>query len=251
MRPAFHFSAVPDSPLARWDARWKLLALLIVAFGIATLDHLAPSAVALAVTLSLLALARLPGPWVRGRLALFAFAALPFLLILPVTLDPTGSGWSLGPLHCSEQGVAAGLAVFCRCMAIGCLTLILLGTAPLQHSLAAAHQLRVPGVLVLLMGLAYRYAFLLGEESRRIRIALRTRGFRARANRHGYRTIGQMTGAILVRGSDRADRVTAAMRCRGFDGTFRTTLTFRTAPADFIFCLLAITFTGVLIVWDR
>jgi cobalt/nickel transport system permease protein len=241
---------VPNSPLARWDARWKLSALLIAGFGVALLDHLATSVVALTAWFLLLLMARLPRRWVRGRLGLFGFAALPFVLILPFTLDPFGPGWNLGPVHVSERGIVAGLSVFCRCLAIGCLALILLGTAPLHHTLAAAHKLKVPGLLVLLVGLAYRYAFLLGDESRRIRIALRTRGFRARANRHGYRTLGHITGAILVRGADRADRVTDAMRCRGFDGTFRTTITFRTTAADFISWLLVIVAIAVIIMCD-
>jgi cobalt/nickel transport system permease protein len=251
MNPAFPHSEIPDSPLARWDARWKLAALFIAAFGIAILDHLATSAVALLGTSLLLLLARLPGRWVRGRLGLFCIAALPFVLVLPFTLDPNGVGWNLGPLHISELGIAAGLAVFCRCVAIGCLALIVLGTAPFRHTLAAAHKLMVPGLLVVLVGLAYRYAFLLGEEYRRIRVALRTRGFQTRADRHGYRTLSYATGAILVRGADRAERVAAAMRCRGFDGTFRTTISFRTTNADFISWLLVIVAIVALIIWDR
>lgn len=251
MTPAFHHCEVPDSPLARWDARWKLAALLVAAFGIASLDHLMPAFVALALGLLLLSLARLPGRWMRGRLELLGIATLPFLVVLPFTLDPNGPGWNLGPVHVSEHGVVVGLAVFCRCLAIGCLALILLGTAPFHHTLAAAHKLKVPGLFVLIVGLAYRYAFLLSDEYRRIRIALRTRGFRARANRHGYRTLGHVTGAILVRGADRAERVTAAMRCRGFDGTFRTTITFRTTTADFVSCLLVIAGISAIIVWDK
>jgi cobalt/nickel transport system permease protein len=250
MSPISSSSEIPDSPLARWDARWKLAPLLIAAFGIASLNHLVPSAVALALGLSLLLISRLPGRWIRHRLGLICIAVLPFLIILPFTLDPNGQGWDLGPLHISEYGIAAGLAVFCRCVAIGSLALVLLGTAPFHRTLAAAHKLKVPGLLVLLVGLTYRYTFLLGDEYRRIRIALRTRGFQARANRHGYRTLSYATGAILVRGSDRADRVAAAMRCRGFDGTFRTTITFRTTTADFISCLLVIAVISAIIVWD-
>ncbi|HEV3385792.1 MAG TPA: energy-coupling factor transporter transmembrane component T, partial [Gemmata sp.] len=134
---------------------------------------------------------------------------------------------------------------------IGCLALILLGTAPFHHTLAAAHKLKMPGLLVLLVGLAYRYAFLLGDEYRRIRIALRTRGFETRASRHGYRTLSFTTGAILVRGGDRAERVAEAMRCRGFDGRFRTTIAFRTTTADFISWLLVIIAVGGIIIWDR
>jgi cobalt/nickel transport system permease protein len=240
---------VPDSPLARWDARWKLAALVLAAFGIAVLDGLAPSLVALAVGLMLLALARLPARWVRGRLGLFALAALPFLLILPFTLD--GPGWDLGPIHTSEHGLAVGLAVFARCAAIGCLSLVLVGTAPLHHTLAAAQRLRVPGLLVLIAGLTYRYTFLLVDEYKRVRVALRTRGFRMTATRHGYRTMGHVTGAILVRGADRADRVSEAMRCRGFDGTFHTTSSFRATKTDFFGFVVLVAGVATLLVWDR
>jgi cobalt/nickel transport system permease protein len=247
----FKHPVVPDSPLARWDARWKLAAVVIAAFGVAVLDGLAPAAVALLLGLLLLALTRLPGRWVRDRLGLFALAALPFLLVLPFTLDTAGPGWNLGPIRVSERGLLSGLAVFCRCLAIGCLALVLVGTAPPHHTLAAAHKLKVPGIVVLVTGLAYRYAFLLADEFRRIRVALRTRGFRMRADRHGYRTLGHATGAILVRGADRADRVADAMRCRGFDGPFHTTTTFRTTASDIISFVALVAAVAALILWDR
>jgi len=240
---------VPDSPLARWDARWKLAALVLAAFGVAALNGLAPSLAALVVGLAILVLARLPAKWVRGRLGLFALAALPFLVILPYTLD--GPGWDLGPIRISERGLAAGLTVFARCVAIGCLSLVLIGTAPLHQTLAAAHRLRVPSVLVLVAGLASRYTFLLVEEYKRVRVALRTRGFRMTATRHGYRTMGHVTGAILVRGAERAERVSEAMRCRGFDGTFHTTAAFRASTADAIGFVALTTIVLALILWDR
>jgi cobalt/nickel transport system permease protein len=249
MTLAFRHRPVPDSPLARWDARWKLAAVLLAVCGIAALDHLAPAAAALALGLLLLLVARLPGSWVRGRLFVFALAALPFLLVLPFTLD--GAGWNVGTVHVSERGVVAGLAVFCRGLAIGCFALVLLGTAQLHHTLAAAHKLKFPGLLVQLTLLAHRYAFLLAEELKRLRIAMRTRGFRVRSTRHGYRALGHATGALLVRGADRADNVAAAMRCRGFDGTFHSLAHFRTTVLDIIFFVLFITLIGALILWDR
>src|SRR5262249_17740985 len=99
MTLAFTHRDLPDSPLAPWDARWKLAALALAAFGVAALDHLVPSLIALALGLLLLALAKLPGKWVRGRLGLFAFAAQPFLLVLPFTLDLYGPGWDVGPVR--------------------------------------------------------------------------------------------------------------------------------------------------------
>jgi cobalt/nickel transport system permease protein len=241
----------PDSPLARWDARWKLAALLVLAFAFAILDTLIPSLAALAVGLALVAIARLRVRWACNRLALFALAALPFLLVLPFTLQIDGPGWIVGPVRVSERGVAAGLAVSARCLAVGCLALVLVGTAPAHQSLAAAHALRIPGLLVLIAGLAYRYTHLLADEYKRVRIALRTRGFRVAATRHGYRTIGHVTGAMLVRGADRAERVADAMRCRGFDGTFRTTMAFRSGSGDVAAFAVLVGAAIALCLWDR
>src|SRR5581483_3562866 len=216
---------------------------------VALLNRVLPAAVALGIGLGLLVLARLPGRWVRTRLAVFAAAALPFVLILPFTLD--GPGWDLGPVHASGRGLVAGAAVALRCVAIGALALVLVGTAPVHHTLAAAHRLRVPGLLVLLALLAYRYAFVLADELRRLRVALWVRGFRAKANRHGYRTLGHVTGAVLVRGADRAERVADAMRCRGFDGRFHTLTAFRTTTGDVAALVFLTAATIALVLWDR
>ncbi|MBX9583194.1 MAG: cobalt ECF transporter T component CbiQ [Gemmataceae bacterium] len=240
---------VPPSPLARWDARWKLAAVLIAVAGVASLNHLPPAAVALGIGLGLLALARLPGRWVRVRLAVFAVAAVPFLVVLPFTLD--GPGREVGPVRVSERGVVSGLAVLCRSLAIGSLVLVLVGTAPLHRTFAAAAKLRVPGVLVLLALLAYRYTFLLADELRRMRTAARVRGFRPAATRHGYRTVGHLAGAVLVRGADRADRVAEAMRCRGFDGRFHTVAGFRATAADVAGFVGLAAGTIALVLWDR
>ncbi len=247
----FKHPDVPDSPIARWDARWKFAALTIAAFGTAALTQLAPVVIAFAMGILLLLAARLPGKWVRRRLLLFAFAALPFLILLPLTLDPVGPGWDVGPLRISEHGIMSGTTVFARCLAIGCFALVLIGTAPLHHTLAAANKLKVPGLLVLLTGLAYRYAFLLGDELRCVRVSLRTRGFRMKPNRHGYTTTGHVVGAVLVRGADRADRVTEAMRCRGFDGHFHTTATFITRIRDIITFVATVAAIVALLAWDR
>jgi cobalt/nickel transport system permease protein len=216
MNLALRHQPIPDSSLARWDSRWKLAAILFVVCAIAALDRLAPAFAALILGSLLLAVSRLPGRWVRLRLAAFALAALPFVIVLPFTLESDGPGWELGSLHVSEHGLASGLAVFCRCAAIGSFVLLLVGTASLHHTFTAASRLKVPGVLVLLALLAYRYV-----------------------------------GAVLVRGSDRAERVADAMRCRGFDGRFHTLAEFHTRPRDVVFFLLAVAFAASLIVWDR
>lgn len=230
-------SATLDSPLARWDARWKLAALLLAAFGAAALRSPVTAGAALLIGLALAWLGRVPARVVAGRVGLLLFAVLPFLVFIPLT---TGG-----------DGLLAAGALALRVLAIGLFALVLVRTAPLSRTLAAAHALRVPGVLVQVAQLAYRYTFLLAAEFRRLRVALRARGFRPRTDRHTYRTVGQAVGSLLVRGGDRAERVADAMRCRGFDGTFHTLAQFRATPADVFAALLVAAATIALVLVDR
>ena len=110
---------------------------------------------------------------------------------------------------------------------------------PLLQTVAAssgftgdAWQVFVPGLLVQLLMLTYRYVFLFGDELHKLRIALRLRRYRNRPSLHSYRTIGHVTGTLLVRSYERAERVGQAMRCRGFDGQFRTLHAFHTRWQD-------------------
>ena len=77
-----------------------------------------------------------------------------------------------------------------------------------------------PEKVVHLLLLTVRYVGVLQRESQRLRIAMKARGFRPRMNGHTYRSYGQLVGMLLVRSLDRAERIVAAMKCRGFRGHF-------------------------------
>jgi cobalt/nickel transport system permease protein len=129
-------------------------------------------------------------------------------------------------------------------------SLVVLGTSPLPTTLHAAQALRLPGTLVHIVLLCYRYLFVLADELDRLRRALRTRGFRARTDRHTYRTVGHVVGTLLVRGAERAEGVAHAMRCRGFDGRFRSLTDFRTRAVDVAFLAGVVSAAVGLVVWD-
>src|SRR5262249_30353300 len=122
----------------------------------------------------------------------------------------------------------------CKGLAVVTLALVALASRPLEVSLKAAGALGVPGLFVQLALLTYRYAFVLTTELRRLRLALRVRGFPNRPGPHAHPPPGHAAGTLLVRGHDRAERVGQAMRCRGFDGKFRALVEFCTRPADVI-----------------
>src|SRR5262245_23233710 len=238
------------SPLARLDPRWKLAALLPAAAAIAVLQTLPVSAAALGGALLLAVISRLPARWLINRLGGLALVLAAFTVWMPFLFPDRGDTWTLGPVSLSGHGVAVALRLWCKALAVVTLMLVLLATAPLHVTLQAAYALRVPGVFAQLALLTYRYVFLLTGELRRFRVALRVRGYRNRASLHCYRTIGHVAGTLLVRSSERAERVGQAMRCRGFDGRFRSLAEFRTGWADVALFVGVIAAAAALLAWD-
>jgi cobalt/nickel transport system permease protein len=250
MTLSFDIPSTLDSFATRLDPRWKLAALLPAVVLLALLRTLGPATLAFLLALALAASARLPLGWLARRLAwtaLFLSLFLVWMLFLP---DPHGDRLDLGWLTISMSGAQRFAVVLLKTLAVVTLVLILLATAPLDDTLKAAQCLRLPGVLVHVLLLTNRYVFLLAEEFGRLRTALRVRGFRNRADLHSWRTIGQVGGTLLVRGSERAERVSQAMRSRGFDGVFRSLHTFHTRWTDVAFWVLVLAVAVGLLGWD-
>src|SRR4051812_34026928 len=98
MTLALSLPPLPDSPLARLDARWRLAGVLPLALAAAGVRSLHAAAVAAALAVVLAGLARLPPRWLLQRLAALAGALLLFTLPLPFLLRGPGPTWSWGVL---------------------------------------------------------------------------------------------------------------------------------------------------------
>jgi cobalt/nickel transport system permease protein len=250
MTLAFDPPPCPDSPLRRLDPRWKLAALVLAAAAVAALRTLPAAAAALAGALALAAVARLPRRWFLARLAIVGLFLSLFTVPLPFLVDSPGAAWEAGPLRLSGHGLTLAGLIAAKALAVVTLMMVLLTASPLEATFKAAHALRVPGLLVQLAVLTYRYIFVLSGELGRLRVALRVRGYRSRADRHSYRTIGHVAGALLVRGYERAERVGHAMRCRGFAGRFHALTQFRTTAADMAAFAAIVGAAAALVAWD-
>jgi cobalt/nickel transport system permease protein len=221
-----------DSPLHRLDARWKLAAAAMCVVTVLILRTLPAAGLALLVSVLLLWLSRLPWSWFIARLGSVALFLLLVLVLLPFTVP--GEGVDVGSFHASARGTLLALLIGAKVLTITALTLLVSATAPLEQTLKAAHALCAPGLLVQLIMLTYRYLFVFGDELDKLRITLRLRCYRNRATAHSYRTIGNVTGSLLVRSYERAEQVGQAMRCRAFDGRFRTLQRFHTTRTDLV-----------------
>src|SRR5262245_10803680 len=156
MSVAFAVPPCPDSPLRRIDPRWKLAGFSLALVAASLLHDPLTAGVALAGSLFLAWLGRLPLSWYLERLGLLLIFLAPFVLTIP--LFTPGESWL--------PGVLLSLVVTAKGLTLLTLALVLTTSAPLPDTLKAAHALRVPGLLVQLVALTYRYAFLLAAELR-------------------------------------------------------------------------------------
>jgi cobalt/nickel transport system permease protein len=250
MTLAFDLPPAADSCLARMDPRWKLAALVPAAVMLALLRSVPPAAVAFLGAWTLAEVSGLPRMWLARRLAWTALVIGLFLVWLLFLPDPQGESFDLRWLTISKTGLEHFGVVLLKTLALVTLILTVLATGPLQDTFKAAQCLRVPGLFVQLALLTFRYLFLLAEEFGRLRTALRVRGFRNRADLHSWRTVGHAAGTLLVRGSERAERVSQAMQARGFDGTFRSLCAFQTRWSDVALWAAILLAAGGVLAWD-
>ena len=233
-----------DSPLHRMDARWRLVGIALACIAVVSLQTVPAAGLALLAALAWLAASRLPWRWYLLRLTGVGLFLGLFLVLLPFTLP--GDGAELGPLHFSWHGLHLAGLICLKALTVVALALLLFATAPVEITLRAAYRLHVPGLLIQLLMLTHRYIYLFADELGKLRIALRLRRFRNRMSRHGYRTLGNVTGTLLVRSYERAERVGQAMRSRGFDGRFRTLHGFQTRWQDVALFIVLVGLTGIL-----
>jgi cobalt/nickel transport system permease protein len=106
--------------------------------------------------------------------------------------------------------------------------------AALGHAL---DRLRVPGKIVHLMLMTYRYIAVIALEYERLVRAAKIRGFRPGTNLHTYKTYAYFIAMLFIRAASRAERVNRAMRCRGFDGRFYSLSVFPSNPRNWVFAL--------------
>jgi cobalt/nickel transport system permease protein len=154
--------------------------------------------------------------------------------------------FTLGPLTATEEGFLKAFAIALKANAIVMVLLALVGTVEATVLGHALHRLKVPENLVHLLLFTVRYIEVLGQEYRRLRTAMRARGFQPGNNLHTYRSIGYLLGMMLVRSLERSERILEAMKCRGFHGRLFLLDSLRYRQYDVAFAGIAVLVLVVL-----
>lgn len=99
-----------------------------------------------------------------------------------------------------------------------------------------------------MIGLMYRYFFVIGDEALRMRRARSARSASLQGGRRPSalwqtKVVGLMVGSLFLRALGRSERIHAAMLSRGYDGSPRLLSSFRMGLMDW----LVLSFFGMLV----
>jgi cobalt/nickel transport system permease protein len=161
--------------------------------------------------------------------------ALPFILAaLPVLFTIRGEALAALPLglEITRPGLDRFLSVMLKSWISVQAALLLASTTRFPDILLAMRAMRLPRLLVSIIGLMWRYLFVMVDEALRLMQARQARSghlpaVAGTAHKHGgslawrARVTGGMAGSLFLRSLERSDRIYSAMLARGYDGEAR------------------------------
>lgn len=115
-------------------------------------------------------------------------------------------------------GMITMLSLFLKTVMAILATLVLIETTSIDNICYALQCLRLPGMLITLVMLIYRYVILMLKQVERVQQAYSLRA-PGQKGIH-YRAWGSLVGLLLLRSMDRAELVYESMTLRGFRGSF-------------------------------
>jgi cobalt/nickel transport system permease protein len=226
--------------LQRLDARVKLVGLLVLLVALGLVHHVVVLVVAYAAMLVLAAVSGLPVGFFVKRVWLFV-PIFTGIMVLPATLSIVTPGqvevqlwtWHGHPEGLTSQGLTSAALVVARvACSISLVVLVTLTTAWVRL-LSALSALGVPRVFVLIIGMAYRYVFLLLGTVTDLYTARKARTIAVNRHDRGARAfLGASAGAVFGKAHHLSEEVHQAMVARGYRGDAHTLHTFRLTATD-------------------
>ena len=223
-----------DGLLQKLDPRVKLgivvgfIVVAVMVKSLAVLAGLFLLAVALALV-SGIAIARLVRQVWIGVLAFTGLIALPAIFLVPgdVVFTLPLAGWPV-----TLQGIRSAAFLTGRSETTATFALLLILSTPWAHLLKALRAYRLPVVLVVILGMTYRYVFVFLTSAAQMFEARQSRMVGHLSARDRRRLATASAGALIGKALDMSTEVHLAMISRGYRGEPRLLDDFRVTALD-------------------
>jgi len=210
-----------ENALARTDPRTRLIvALCAILLVVLSRGPWYPLAV-LVFSLASLSLLRVPTRLVVARL-LVPMGIVLVIVLLKLFMTPGDPLFyvSLGQVNltASREGLRSGLVLGARVAGAVSMIILLGVTTPAHDVFRALFWMKAPREWVEVAMLMYRYIFVLVETAANMATAQRLRlGYRGA--RESLRSLGVLSGSVLLRSAEQAVKTSEAMVLRGYRGS--------------------------------
>ena len=213
-----------DGLLQRLDPRVKLVGFLALIVVAALTQRILVILALFAVALVLALLSRVPirtlatRVWI-GALLFTGLLALPAIFITPgqVIYRLPLLGWPI-----TAQGLGGATYLITRVETAATFSLLLILCTPWTHVLKALRVLRVPVVFVVILGMTYRYIFLMLQTARDMFESRQSRMVGVLEGPERRRLAVASVGVLLSKSFQLSNEVYMAMLSRGFHGEVYT-----------------------------
>jgi cobalt/nickel transport system permease protein len=169
----------------------------------------------LVVLVSVIAVSRVPFGYIAKRMVIETPFVL-FAILVPFIAE--GPQVEVLGLTVSQPGLVAAWGLLAKGTLGVIASLTLAATTEPQDVLTGLRRLRLPDLIVQIMGFMLRYMDVVTAELGRMTTAMRSRGCDPRSPRH-WPVLARSLGALFIRSYERGERVHLAMLARGYDGT--------------------------------
>ncbi len=182
--------------------------------------------------------------------------ALPFftgLIVVPALFITPGPVLFHLPLQLviTKTGVNTVLFLLLRVSTSVSLTLLLILTTPWNMVLSALSVLRLPDVLILILGMTYRYIYLLLHTANDMFLSRKSRMVGHLNTSENQRVLAAISGTLLSKSLNLSSEVYLAMQSRGFRGSIITLKPFKMKSKDWFWLFVFLGIAALAIFLGR
>lgn len=240
-----------ESVLGTLDPRVKLVATLAFVVAITIIPPNAYFAYLVffvaAIIMSIVSKVR-PNHYLQSLLVITPLIAT-LALAVPFMNPRPGDGLSLGnDLSINSYKLIMLFSLVSKTVLSYLFSLILLFSTSFVSLMEAFEKLGVPKLFVMIANFAYRYQFIIVDETERLVRSRNSRLWQPRFITQA-KTIGYMVGTLFLRSYERSERVYMAMSSRGFTGKFVSHTEMKPKPADLVYSLLCTGTIAAVWIW--
>ena len=235
--------AKKNGVLQKLDPRVKIAAILPLIVIAALARRLWVIAVLFAIAVGVAMLSNVPLGTMAKRVWLGVFTFTGLISLPALFLTPGQAIYTLPLLGwiVTAQGLRAATYLIMRAETAATFSVLLVLCSPWSNLLKAFRVLRLPIVLVVMLGMTYRYIFLLLRNAHDMFTSRKSRMVGRLDGREQRRAATASAGVLISKTLQLSGDVYSAMRSRGFQGEVYVLDEFRTGWFDWVMLAACVT----------